>query len=125
MVFDLIDVVGFVPVVDFVINEEELDIRDFVIEDLRMGPTIVIILTSEHRRLKLTFSQAEIVESNGTEAGSVVGGWLLSISRPEMFDIETGKDTVAFSLDFAKMGSWILSCTGAVADLQRRGDPSF
>jgi hypothetical protein len=122
MRFDLMNVVGFLPVVEFRLDEDEFDIRDFRIKDIRLGAKLELVLLSEDHHLVLTFLGANIVEDHGIEVESAMGTWLLSISRPASFDIETGRDTLSFSLDFAGHGSWVLTCVEAAGVLRNRVD---
>jgi hypothetical protein len=65
--------------------------------------------------MSLKFNDAVIVEDHGTPSAGIIGTWLLSISRVDCFDLSNGSDTLAFSLDFAVVGAWIVSCTSAYA----------
>jgi hypothetical protein len=67
MRFDLMDVVGFLPVVEFRLDEDEFDIRDFRIKDIRLGAKLELVLLSEDHHLVLTFLGANIVEDHGIE----------------------------------------------------------
>lgn len=108
-------VIGFFPSVELPYEGGAIDIRDFVIDNIDLNSDLEIALHSELHQLKLKFINVQILEDHGTSSSQPIGTWLLSISRAESFSLDTGNNTITFSLDFAAIPSWILSCSSALA----------
>ncbi|MCB0767128.1 MAG: hypothetical protein KDB95_07965 [Flavobacteriales bacterium] len=120
MQFDLADIVGWYPVIEFKVGEQEFDFRNFTVTEIREGATLEVSLSSETHTLLIQFIGAKIIEDNGTTAEAAKGRWLLDISRPDAFDLDSGLDVLTFSLDFAEIEGWVISCKEAIAELHLR-----
>ena len=118
MQFDLADIVGWYPVIEFKVGEQEFDFRNFTVTEIREGATLEVSLLSETHTLLIQFIGAKIIEDNGTTAEAAKGRWLLDISRPDAFDLDSGLDVLTFSLDFAEIEGWVISCKEAIAELR-------
>lgn len=112
---NLVEVIDFFPTVELPFDGEILDIRDFVIDGITLNSTLEIALHSDGHQLQLKFTDAHILEDHGTSSKKATGTWLLSISRADSFSLDTRRDTLAFSLDFAAIPGWIVSCSTAIA----------
>lgn len=120
MLIELQEAIGEFPTVEIPYQGGVVDIRDFVIGGISIDRSIEFQLASDSLHLSIKFKNAQIIENHGTQPNAVIGTWLLSISRVDCFDLNTGADTLAFSLDFAVVQGWILSCTSAYAIITPR-----
>jgi hypothetical protein len=106
--------IGFFPEIEIIFEHEAIDIRNYVITDVVISNSIEIQLEFEGRKLYMKFTNAVIIEGTSTTAGMLMGGWLLSISKAQYWTWE-GKDILTFSLDFAVIEGWLVSCSSATA----------
>ena len=119
---NLVEAIGFFPQVDIPIDGRVLDIRDFTITEINIDTDIQVILASTGVQVTLNFSNARIIEDNSTATAAVIGQWMLSLHQAQAFNLDDGSDILAFSLDFAVVQSWIISCSDAHAVITETND---
>jgi hypothetical protein len=119
-IVDLKDHVGSFPQVELPYEEGSVDIRDYRISSVDLGDDLEIRLVSDSGRIILRFIEARLLEEGGTSAEAAASTWLMSISRPDAWDIRTREDILAFCLDYAVVEGWVVQCREAQAIIQPR-----